>query len=60
MRLVAFIKEVKAEALKIVWPSRKETMFASILVILVTVLVGLFFLLVDSLVHKLIRLILGI
>ena len=37
-----FLKEVKEELLKVVWPTREQTIRYSVLVIIVTVSVGLF------------------
>lgn len=60
MELSKFVKEVKSEALRVTWPTRKETLMASGMVIMMAALAGLFFLLVDALVHKVISFILGI
>ncbi len=43
-----FIQDVRSEAKKIVWPSRRETMITSSMVILMVVLAALFFVIVDS------------
>jgi preprotein translocase subunit SecE len=44
-----FIQDVRSEARKIVWPSRRETTITSTMVILMVVLASLFFVVVDSL-----------
>ncbi|MFY9655285.1 MAG: preprotein translocase subunit SecE [Methylocystis sp.] len=44
-----FIQDVRSEAKKIVWPSRRETTITSSMVILMVVLASLFFVVVDSL-----------
>ena len=44
-----FIQDVRSEARKIFWPSRRETMTTSTMVILMVVLASLFFVVVDSL-----------
>jgi preprotein translocase subunit SecE len=59
VNIVNFYKEVKSEVLRVVWPTRKETMLALALVLGMVVIAGLFFLLVDSLLFKFIKLILG-
>ncbi|MCE2993844.1 MAG: preprotein translocase subunit SecE [Candidatus Jidaibacter sp.] len=59
MNVLSFIKEVKAEALRVVWPSRKEVLMSLGLVFVMVLLSGLFFLLVDSLFFKMIKFILG-
>lgn len=42
-----FLKEVKTELFKVVWPTRKETLRLTLLVIGVSVIVGLFIGLLD-------------
>ena len=42
-----FIDEVKQEGLKVIWPSKKETVSTTIMIIVVSVLVSLIFFLVD-------------
>lgn len=42
MNVVSFLKEVREELNKVAWPSRKQTLRYTILVILVAVVVGLF------------------
>ncbi len=44
-----FIQDVRSEAKKIVWPSRRETTITSTMVILMVVLASLFFVVVNSL-----------
>jgi preprotein translocase subunit SecE len=46
---IAFLREVRQELVKITWPSRKETLMASMTVIFISVLVAIFFLLLDQL-----------
>ena len=43
-----FINQVKAEAQKIVWPTGRETMQTTIMVLIMTVLLALFFLGIDT------------
>ena len=43
-----FIRQVRSETAKVVWPSRKETVTTAIMVLIMTSLLGLFFLGVDS------------
>jgi preprotein translocase subunit SecE len=42
-----FIQEVRQEASKVTWPSRKEVMITTAMVIVMVILVALFFLAVD-------------
>ena len=55
-----FIVQVKAEARKIVWPTRKETTTTAIMVVIMTLTLGLFFFGVDNffnaIVHWLLKL----
>lgn len=44
-----FLNQVKTEAAKIVWPTRRETMMTAMMVVIMTTLLGLFFFGVDSL-----------
>jgi preprotein translocase subunit SecE len=46
---IQFIQDVRAEAKKIVWPSRRETTTTSTMVILMVILASIFFVVVDSL-----------
>ena len=43
-----FIAEVRQEARKITWTSRKETWITTVMVLIMVVLAGLFFFFVDS------------
>ena len=42
-----FIQEVRDEAKKITWPSRKEVMISTVMVMIMVTAASLFFLLVD-------------
>jgi preprotein translocase subunit SecE len=44
-----FIQEVRQEANKITWPSRKETMITTVMVLIMVALASVFFLVVDVL-----------
>ncbi|MFO1126092.1 MAG: preprotein translocase subunit SecE [Methylocystis sp.] len=43
-----FLQEVRAEAAKVTWPSRRETLITTGLVILMVLFASLFFVVVDS------------
>lgn len=43
-----FMREVQVEAKKVVWPERKETMQATIMVVVMVLLISLFLWIVDS------------
>jgi preprotein translocase subunit SecE len=44
-----FIRQVRAEGAKIVWPSSRETTATAIMVLIMTALLAIFFLGIDSL-----------
>ena len=44
-----FIRQVRAETAKIVWPSRRETIMSGVMVMIMTTLLGVFFVGIDSL-----------
>ncbi|MEZ5670747.1 MAG: preprotein translocase subunit SecE [Alphaproteobacteria bacterium] len=44
-----FVREVRQEASKVTWPTRKETTVSTMMVIIMVVLAALFFFLVDHL-----------
>ncbi|MGB3797572.1 MAG: preprotein translocase subunit SecE, partial [Alteraurantiacibacter sp.] len=44
-----FIRQVRSETSKVVWPSREETVRTAIFVFILVVILSLFFLAVDSL-----------
>ena len=46
--VIEFIKQVRQEAAKVTWPTRKETMVTSSMVILMVILASLFFVVVDA------------
>lgn len=50
-----FMRQVQAEARKVVWPSRQETVTTSIFVAIMMVVLAVFFLGVDSLFGALVR-----
>ncbi len=42
-----FIQQVRAEMSKVVWPTRRETLLTTAMVLVMTVLAAIFFVLVD-------------
>ena len=54
-----FIQQVRAEATKVVWPSRRETLITTGLVMLMAVFASVFFILVDEGLRVLVSLVLG-
>jgi preprotein translocase subunit SecE len=55
-----FLQEVRAEAQKVTWPTRKETTITTIMVFVMVVITSLFFLLADQAMRLAVSLILGI
>jgi len=55
-----FFQEVRQEAAKVTWPTRRETMITTGLVILMVILASLFFLAVDEVLQLAVRFILNI
>ncbi len=43
-----FIRQVRAETARVVWPTGRETMMTAVMVIIMTVVLGLFFFGLDS------------
>jgi preprotein translocase subunit SecE len=55
-----FFKQVRAESAKIVWPSRKQTIQAGIMVVIMTTLLAVFFFGTDSAFHAIVKALLGL
>ncbi|AEI88805.1 MAG: preprotein translocase subunit SecE [Candidatus Midichloria mitochondrii] len=60
VKAVSFLREVKQEVIKVKWPTFREAALISLFVIIAAGLAGLLFLLVDSIIYKAIKLLLGI
>lgn len=55
-----FLRQVRAETAKIVWPTRRETLMTGLMVVIMTALLGLFFFGVDSAFSALVQQLLGL
>jgi preprotein translocase subunit SecE len=55
-----FIQQVRAEASKVIWPTRRETLITTGMVLLMVVFASLFFVTVDEALRLLVGLVLGI
>lgn len=53
IRIIDFFKEVRVELAKVVWPSKEQTLKLTIMVIVVTLIVGFFIGGIDFLLAKL-------
>jgi preprotein translocase subunit SecE len=54
-----FVREVRLEASKVTWPTRKETLTTTAMVFVMALLAALFLFLVDSILGFVIRLVVG-
>lgn len=57
---VEFMNQVKAETAKVVWPSRRETVMTGVMVMIMTSLLGVFFMGIDSLFDVIVRFLLSL
>jgi preprotein translocase subunit SecE len=55
-----FMQEVRAEAQKVTWPTRKETTVTTIMVFVMVAVTSVFFLLADQLMRLAVSFILGV
>ncbi len=55
-----FIQEVRAEAAKVTWPSRRETVITTIMVLLMVLIASLFFLSVDQAIRLIVKFVLSL
>ena len=55
-----FLRQVKAETAKIVWPSRRETVMTGVMVVIMTTLLALFFFGVDTAFSSIVQALLGL
>ena len=55
-----FIQEVRQEASKVTWPTRKETGISTVMVFVMVIVSALFFLVVDWALQHGVRLVLGV
>ena len=54
-----YIRQVRAEAGKVVWPTRKETVTTAIMVMILTTLLAVFFFGIDSLLNTIVQFLLS-
>ncbi len=54
-----FIEQVRSETSKVTWPTRKETMVTTVMVMIMVVLASLFFLGADTVLSWIVSLVLG-
>jgi preprotein translocase subunit SecE len=55
-----FVQQVRAEVSKVTWPTRRETVITTIMVVIMSILAALFFLAADYVLSTLVSFILGL
>jgi len=55
-----FLRQVRAESAKIVWPTRKETVMTAVMVVIMTSLLAIFFFGVDTAFSSIVQALLGL
>ena len=55
-----FMRQVRQETSKIVWPSRRETIMTGVMVLIMTTLLGIFFVGVDKVFATIVKLLLSL
>ena len=55
-----FIQQVRAEAAKVTWPSRRETMITTLMVLIMVVVASVFFVAVDQMIRLAVTFVLGL
>ena len=55
-----FLQQVRAEAAKVVWPSRRETAVSTVMVIAMAFFAAIFFLIADQAISYGVKLVLGL
>ena len=56
----AFLQQVRAEAVKVVWPTRRETAISTVMVVAMAFLAAIFFLAADQVFGYGVQLLLGL
>ncbi len=55
-----FVRQVRQELARVTWPTRKEVAITTVMVFIMVFILAIFFLLVDQVVSRAVRLVLGI
>ena len=58
--IIQYFREVRQEALKVTWPTRRETAISTAMVVVMVLLAALFFFVVDELLSLAVRFLLGL
>ena len=54
-----FMREVREEVSKVSWPSRRETMITTVMVLIMAIAAAIFFMLADQVISKVVKIVLG-
>ena len=57
---IEFINQVRAETRKVVWPTRRETIMTGVMVMIMTTILALFFLGVDTMFNAIVNTLLSL
>jgi preprotein translocase subunit SecE len=55
-----FVRQVRAETAKVTWPSRRETITTTIMVLIMTTILSIFFLGIDQVLGRLVKALLSL
>ncbi|MEZ5775759.1 MAG: preprotein translocase subunit SecE [Hyphomicrobiaceae bacterium] len=55
-----FMRQVRAEVAKVTWPTRRETMITTVMVMIMVLFAALFFLATDQVMSRLVSVIIGL
>lgn len=55
-----FLQQVRAEASKVVWPTRRETAISTVMVVVMAFAAAIFFLAADEIIGRAVRFLLGL
>jgi preprotein translocase subunit SecE len=58
-KVTQFLKEAKVELKKVVWPTRKQTMASTAVVIIIVFIVSIYLGIIDFVLAKLVKFVLG-
>ncbi len=57
---VEFIRQVRSEASKVSWPTRKEVIITTIMVFILVLMAATFFLIADQILMRIVKFVLGL
>nr|WP_310524171.1 preprotein translocase subunit SecE [Polymorphobacter sp.] len=55
-----FVRQVRAETAKVVWPTRRETIITTIMVLIMTAILSIFFIGVDQALGRIVKFLLSL